>query len=99
MVCVDHTPFFNDKTQVFNDEMPICNDKTLVFKRRHGVFFNAAPGPCNCMDGNARQADWSSARYMADLDRDLKALVAVPFNIATYRRLGQLRATLRVLDW
>ena len=36
---------------------------------------------------------WRFAKHMPQIDNDLKALVVVPFDVSSFRRLGFLQAT------
>ena len=68
---------------------------------RHGVFF-ASPSAraCPCMGGALPSEEgWRVARWMPAIDMELKRLVVVPFNLATFRRIGVLRGELRRRDW
>ena len=66
---------------------------------RHGVFFQSAQGKeCPCMR-RAEDQDWQRARFMPTIDIDLHALTVVPFESAGFRRLGQLQADMRRLNW
>ena len=47
------------------------------------------------MDANS----WPCAKYMAQLDPNLKKIVAVPVDATSRRRLGELQAESRRLDW
>eukprot|EP00973_Karenia_brevis_P091606 12408310-Karenia_brevis.AAC.1 len=60
---------------------------------RHGVFFDIAR-PCPCLDP-AAEKDWSHARHMPAIDRELRHLVTIQFNAATFKRLGVLQAQLK----
>lgn len=61
----------------------------------HGVLFERRPNAgCPCMQADILVADWTGARHMPSIDRTLMAIVAVPFNTATFRRMGLLKADL-----
>ena len=47
------------------------------------------------MDVAANAIDWQSARYMPSIDEDVRAIVAVPFVLECFVRLGSLQARLR----
>ena len=67
---------------------------------RHGVLFTRAPpSGCKCMATSSEAADWELACYMPALDHRLKCLVAVPFNLPTFARLGTLQSKCRQLGW
>ena len=72
------------------------------FACRHGVLF-ARPHlrGCPCMQMTTRDdaARWQHARFMPALDHDLKALVAVQFDLSGLQRLGQLQAEMRRLHY
>jgi hypothetical protein len=71
------------------------------FVCRHGVLF-AAPllNACPCMDKNVDiNKAWQHARKMASIDHDLKNVIAVPFELNRFRRLGQLRGDLKRLNY
>ena len=42
---------------------------------------------------------WALARFMFALDDELKAIVAAPFNLQEFHRLGVLQARARSLGW
>ena len=42
---------------------------------------------------------WHQAKYMAAIDHDIKAIVTIPFTLVTFRRLGQLKAGLKRLNY
>jgi hypothetical protein len=66
---------------------------------RHGVFFKLPPASgCRCLTQSAEN-DWSAAIRMPALDDDLKSLVAVPFDVSRYVRLGVLQASMRRQGW
>ena len=68
---------------------------------RHGVFF-APPqlNMCHCMQrGSVDTSAWSRARYMAHIDEDLHMITVAPFNIGSFRRIGELRSQLRSEGW
>ena len=69
------------------------------FVCRHGVFWQThAHVACPCMQAPPAQSEmWHLARWMPVLDRELKAIIAVPFDSHGFRRLGVLRAELRRL--
>ena len=67
------------------------------FVCRHGVFWKKHTGTmCKCM---AADADWKGAAYMPFLDMETKAVVVKPFQEASLRRIGQIRAELRRRQW
>jgi hypothetical protein len=67
---------------------------------RHGVLFDSPKGsPCPCMLKALPEDAWSQAKYMAAIDHDIKAIIAAPFALATFRRLGQLKAELKRLNY
>ena len=49
--------------------------------------------------GSSVAEDWAHAAFMPSMDSDLKIIVAAPFNIGTYTRLGLLQARARRLGW
>ena len=70
------------------------------FACRHGVLFDIAKGSaCPCMTRSAPSDAWQHAKYMAVIDHDLKAIVTRQFDLPSFRRLGQLRAELRKLNY
>ena len=67
---------------------------------RHGVLFADAPGVnCPCVNSTTSEGDWHSAAWMPAISEDLKALIAVKFEAANYKRLGVLQAELRRRQW
>jgi len=63
---------------------------------RHGVFWlRAQRNKCQCMNLADSADHWTHARLMGAIDLELRALVAVPFDAANFRRIGELRAELR----
>ena len=67
---------------------------------RHGVMFTNLPGNhCPCLVPDAAINQWTNARWMPALDSDLKAIVAVPFALDSFRRLASIQAELRSLGW
>ena len=67
---------------------------------RHGVLFtNMPPGGCKCMSVDTSDQDWDQARFMPALDHELKSIIAVPFDLSTYERLGSLQSQARRLGW
>ena len=67
---------------------------------RHGVLFKQAPpGGCKCLSPSARSEDWSQAGFMPSLDAEIKCIVAVPFNLNHFVRLGVLQAEAHRLHW
>ena len=67
---------------------------------RHGVFFSQLQGPsCPCMGQTGSPNDWKHAKRMPALDFDMKAIVVEPFNLSTFKRLGQLQAEAARLFW
>ena len=71
------------------------------FACRHGVLFSSPPAcRCPCLEaGLVNPTVWAKARCMPALDDSLKTIVAVPFDAASYRRLGELQAEMRRRDW
>jgi hypothetical protein len=66
---------------------------------RHGVLFSRAPaGGCKFMCSSTVPTDWEHAKLMPSISTELRTIVAVPFALATYVRLGLLQARLRQLD-
>ena len=43
-------------------------------------------------------SDWEHAKFMPSINTELRTIVAVPFTLATYVRLGLLQTQLRQLD-
>jgi len=72
-----------------------------LFVCRHGAFFAAAQGrTCPCLSPEAADHTvWRHARLMPMLDHGLRKLIAVPFDLGSYERLGVLQARLRALGW
>ena len=65
---------------------------------RHGVFFKGRlTDGCSCMSSGAK--DWTEAKFMPSIDRELKAIVVVPFLERQLRRLGQLQSEMRRRMW
>ena len=66
---------------------------------RHGVMFaSRQPLRCACLS-KVDCSSWSKARFMPSLDHELKAIVARPFDLASFCRLGELHAEVRRLGW
>ncbi len=68
---------------------------------RHGVFF-AAPHagfacPCTAQSESAAEL-WSKACFMPTIDKELRHLVAAPYDAGTCRRLRSLQDALRLQD-
>ena len=71
-----------------------------LFACRHGVLFDLPKGSsCPCMQRTTQDSDWRKAKYMTRIDHDLKNIVAVQFVLPEFRRLGQLRAELKRLNY
>ena len=71
------------------------------FVCRHGVFFHRAPteGPCCCLTAPPELSEeWSTAKFMPDINTDLRHIVAVPFEHASLQRLRVLQNRLRMQD-
>jgi hypothetical protein len=69
------------------------------FSCRHGVLYSTAPaGGCKCMCASSVPSDWEHAKLMPSISTELRTIVAVPFTLATYVRLGLLQTQLRQLD-
>ena len=71
------------------------------FVYRHGVFFDS-PGrfACPCLGQFTEdELAWVDAKRMPALDHQLKCMVAVPFEPGSFRRLGQVQADARRMDW
>ena len=67
---------------------------------RHGVFFARAHiAECPCMARDGSTDVWKDAKKMARIDHDLKAIIVCPFDLANFRRIGQLRAELQRLNY
>ncbi len=67
---------------------------------RHVVLFFRMPvGGCKCMQASTVPEDRTLARYMPSLDHELKVVVAVPFNLMHYQRLGTIQARARRFGW
>ena len=69
---------------------------------RHGVFFMQRPSracPCLDHDSNLREDEWRLARMMPMIDVDLQIIVAAPFDLKSFQRLGILQAELRQKGW
>ena len=67
---------------------------------RHGVFFALARiAECPCMARDCSPDEWKDAKKMAGIDHDLKAIIVCPFDLANFRRIGQLRAELQRLNY
>lgn len=63
---------------------------------RHGVFFRSGfDSECTCL----RSAVQPMARYMPMLDHDLKLLTITTYDHSTLKRLGQLQAEMRRLNY
>ena len=60
---------------------------------------NSVTDGCKCMARASSQADWQFAKFMPALDTELKCIVAVPFDITTFKRLGLLQAEAKRLGW
>ena len=66
----------------------------------HGVLFlRRPPSGCKCMSSDSAADDWSCARFMPAMCPDLKCIITVPFDRATYQRLGTLQSQARQLGW
>ena len=67
---------------------------------RHGVFWEKTERTCPCMSPRKLDKEaWTQARYMPHLRPELKAMVAVPFSLDFFERLGILQARARLLHW
>ena len=67
---------------------------------RHGVFWLRAQGRhCPCMSETAHGNIWQNARWMCDIDCEIQALVAVPFDPTRYRHIATLRAECKRRNW
>ena len=68
---------------------------------RHGVFFDTfGQVSCPCLEPlDVQDARWLDAKRMPALDSELKALIAVPFDAASFNRLGILQAEAHRRDW
>ena len=67
---------------------------------RHGVFFAAGQGrSCNCMSAQPSAADWRFARFMPELNHELKIITVTPFRVMTFRRLGQLQSEAKAQNY
>ena len=67
---------------------------------RHGILFaKLPPSGCQCMSVNPTSGAWQDACFMPSLDHELKAVVAVPFDQSTRKRLAVLQAEARALGW
>ena len=67
---------------------------------RHGVFFTELPAEgCKCMSSLSTPADWQTARFMPALHHELKTIVAVPFQVESFQRIGLLQSRARQLGW
>eukprot|EP00973_Karenia_brevis_P029103 4014792-Karenia_brevis.AAC.1 len=67
---------------------------------RHGVFFaNGQPPVCPCLKQVPVLQDWSKARYMPHLCQEMRAIIAIKFDATSFRRLGQIQAEIRRLNW
>eukprot|EP00973_Karenia_brevis_P040259 5561140-Karenia_brevis.AAC.1 len=74
-----------------------ASNKTVC---RHGVFFASSQAVCcPCMSTSSSEDDWHLARHMASLDHELRAIIVVPWDSRNFKRLGQLRAEMRRLNW
>ena len=51
------------------------------------------------MSVDTSDLDWDQARFMPALDQELKSIIAVPFDLSTYERLGSLQSQARRLGW
>ena len=67
------------------------------FACRHGVLFLRMQGRAfPCLGPHVHEAHaWEHARWMPALDPVLQALIAVPFNLKEYVRLGVLQSRFR----
>ena len=67
---------------------------------RHGVLFNhKPPSGCKCLCIESAAEDWSCARFMPAVCPEMKCIIAVPFDRASYQRLGTLQSRARQLGW
>ena len=67
---------------------------------RHGVFFaRAHVDKFPCMDRDHPEGAWNDARHMASIDHDLEAIVVRPFLLASFQRLGKLKAEAKRLNY
>ena len=67
---------------------------------RHGAFFASGQrDACPCMKESAISDDWRYARKMPQLDHETKALIVVPFHRDGFKRIGQLHAQMRRLNY
>jgi hypothetical protein len=89
-----NTGFERQRTRWRASGKPVC---------RHGVFFQTLPeSGCVCMSHNQSEVEaavWHQARLMPYIDHDLRGIATVAFDRATVRRLGQLQAEVRRLDY
>ena len=68
------------------------------FACRHGVLFRSPPlQPCHCLQQDFEHPIWARAAWMPMLDRQMRAIIAVPFDQQHFVRLGVLQAQLRQL--
>ena len=66
----------------------------------HGVLFTKLPPlGCQCMSATTTPEAWQDACFMPSLDQELKALIAVPFDQSSRKRLAVLQAEARALGW
>ena len=70
------------------------------FVCRHGVMFTKShKGDCSCLLTDLGAGNWRHAKWMPAISVELRTIIAVPFNIAGFRRLGVLQAELRRNEW
>ena len=72
----------------------------VVLYKSNGTFFQAPTGfQCSCLNTDI-DADvrWHAAEYMAAVNQDLRAIVAVPFNSDSWCNLPRLQRMLRNQD-
>ncbi len=63
---------------------------------RHGVFYETRVESCPCMEA---VPDWTGAKFMPSLDRELRAIITVKIHSPSVQRLGILRATMKRNMW
>ena len=71
------------------------------FVCRHGTFFQATNRSfqCPCMSAApSNEGAWQYARMMPAIDPDLRQIIAVPFNAASWQKVRILQNRLRDLD-
>ena len=86
-----NTGFERQRTRWRASGKPVC---------RHGVFFQTLPeAGMSHNQSEVEAAVWHQARLMPDIDHDLRGIATIAFDRATVRRLGQLQAEVRRLDY